>query len=172
MLHKGCGSKSVYFQRIVSIWRYTNLLPHPLLLYSLSHMVCSKPNLNQKIFILPSGAESKNFLFRKSHCCFFPNQCSVKTSKFSIFYHYCPPPLEIRAFIFEQKLFRRPSAAHIHAFYVFTQILKRTLARLYRPSEKQILKPSVDDTHFMRRAKNCRTFIVQIFMAFYIIHIF
>ena len=75
-----------------------------ILLYSLSHMVCSKPNLNQKNFIIPSGAESKNFLFRKSHCCFFPAQCSVKTSKFSIFYHYCPPPLEIRAFIFEQKL--------------------------------------------------------------------
>ena len=28
--NKGCGSKSVYFQRIVSIGRYTNLLPHPL----------------------------------------------------------------------------------------------------------------------------------------------
>jgi len=38
--------------------------------------------------------------------------------------------LEIRAFIFEEKLFKRPSAAHIHAFYVFTQILERTPARL------------------------------------------
>ena len=29
--YKGCGSKSVYFQRIPSIWRYTDLLPHPLI---------------------------------------------------------------------------------------------------------------------------------------------
>ena len=27
---KGWGSKSVYFQRIASIWRYTDLFPHPL----------------------------------------------------------------------------------------------------------------------------------------------
>ena len=28
--NKRCGSKSVYFQRTASIWRYTDLLPHPL----------------------------------------------------------------------------------------------------------------------------------------------
>ena len=30
MTNKGCGSKFVYFQRIASLWRYTNLLPYPL----------------------------------------------------------------------------------------------------------------------------------------------
>ena len=29
-IHKGCGNKSVYFQRIASIWRYKDLFPHPL----------------------------------------------------------------------------------------------------------------------------------------------
>ena len=28
---KGCGRKSVYFQRIASIWYYTDLFPHPLI---------------------------------------------------------------------------------------------------------------------------------------------
>ena len=36
---KGCGSKSVYFQRIASIWRYTDLFPHPLTLASDDHNV-------------------------------------------------------------------------------------------------------------------------------------
>ena len=29
--YKGCGSKSVYFQRIASTWKYTDLFPHPLI---------------------------------------------------------------------------------------------------------------------------------------------
>ena len=31
-LHKGCGCKSVYFQFTAYFWKYTDLLPHPLIL--------------------------------------------------------------------------------------------------------------------------------------------
>ena len=38
-IFKGCGSKSVYFQRIASIWRYADLFPHPLLMNK--SLICS-----------------------------------------------------------------------------------------------------------------------------------
>ena len=32
LINKGCGNKSVYLQIMAILWRYTDLLPHPLLI--------------------------------------------------------------------------------------------------------------------------------------------
>jgi len=75
-----------------------------ILLYSLSHMVCSNQIWIKKFLFFHLEPKQRILFSEKVTAVFFPYQCSVKTSKSSIFYHYCSP-LEIRAFIFEQKNF-------------------------------------------------------------------
>ena len=70
-IHKGCGSKSVYFQRIASIWRYTDSLPHPLIciikcgqkiMHTFTVVILLKYTLFSDYFIFPkSDVMSTNF---------------------------------------------------------------------------------------------------------------
>ena len=71
IINKGCGSKSVYFQRIASIWRYTDSLPHPLIciikcgqkiMHTFTVVILLKYTLFSDYFIFPkSDVMSTNF---------------------------------------------------------------------------------------------------------------
>ena len=64
--YKGCGSKSVYFQRIASTWKYTNLFPHPLCHNSLNVSVCIQ--IYKMVFSKPySPLYMESFLHSRLH---------------------------------------------------------------------------------------------------------